>query len=509
MDPLHDKYNKITAPISTNLDETIKTVDTLTKDCDDFVKRRFTIGGINTVDIYFVYIDNMVDKTLLEEDTLRYLIYEMNQMPVSNQFDYIRDKGLRSADISEAETMDDAMNFIFGGDTIIFVDGYNKAIRVSVRGMASRGIEKSENEVAVRGSKESFTEALFLNRVLLRRRVKDTNMKIKQFIVGTRTLTDVAMVYLDGVAQSKIIADVEKRINEYTIDGIFDSGMLEQLIENNQNSPFPEIQATERPDKAASAIVEGRVVIVVDNSPTVLIVPATLNSFYQASDDFYNRWEIATLMRILRYIGSFLTMFLPGLYIAVVNYQPELLSPALALSFAAAREGVPFSVLIEVIIMEIAFEMLLEAGVRLPGPMGSMLGIVGGLVIGDAAVNANLVSPMVVIIVALTAISAFTIPNEAFASSFRLIRFYSIILSAFLGLYGFVLSFMFLLIHLAGLRSFGVPYLAPYVASGLNASNDGKDALIRFPIRKMTNRPSFAKGDERVRLVRNYKYKDN
>lgn len=142
MDPLHDKYNKITAPISTNLDETIKTVDTLTKDCDDFVKRRFTIGGINTVDIYFVYIDNMVDKTLLEEDTLRYLIYEMNQMPVSNQFDYIRDKGLRSADISEAETMDDAMNFIFGGDTIIFVDGYNKAIRVSVRGMASRGIEK-------------------------------------------------------------------------------------------------------------------------------------------------------------------------------------------------------------------------------------------------------------------------------------------------------------------------------------------------------------------------------
>ena len=509
MDPLHDKYNKITASISINLDQTIKIVDALTKDCDDFVKRRFTIGGINTVNIYFVYIDNMVDKTLLEEDTLRYLIHGMNEMPMFNQFEYIRDKGLRSADVSEAKTMDDAMNFIFGGDTIIFVDGYNKAIRVSVRGMASRGIQKSENEVAIRGSKESFTEAFYLNRVLLRRRVKDANMKIKQFIVGTRTLTDVAMVYLDGVAQPKIIADIEKKINEYIIDGIFDSGMLEQLIENNQNSPFPEIQATERPDKAASAIVEGRVVIIVDNSPTVLIVPATLNSFYQASDDSYNRWEIATLMRILRYIGSFLTMFLPGLYIAVVNYQPELISPALALSFAAAREGVPFSVLIEVVIMEVAFEMLLEAGVRLPGPMGSMLGIVGGLVIGDAAVSANLVSPMVVIIVALTAISAFTIPNEAFASSFRLIRFYSIILSAFLGLYGFVLSFMFLLIHLAGLRSFGVPYLAPYVASGLNGSNDGKDALIRFPIRKMTNRPSFAKEDERVRLVRNYEYKDN
>src|SRR5690554_3955250 len=161
MDLLHDKYNKIIAPISKDLDETIKTVDELTKDCDDFVKRRFTIGGMNTVDIYFVYIDNMVDKTLLEEDTLRYLIHGMNEMPMFNQFEYIRDKGLRSADVSEAKTMDDAMNFIFGGDTIIFVDGYNKAIRVSVRGMASRGIQKSENEVAIRGSKESFTEAFY------------------------------------------------------------------------------------------------------------------------------------------------------------------------------------------------------------------------------------------------------------------------------------------------------------------------------------------------------------
>lgn len=502
MDPLHDKYNQIKVPISKDLDETIKTVEALTKDCDDFVKRSFTIGGKYKVDIYFIYIDNMVDKTLLEEDTLRYLIYEMNDMPEYHKFDYIKNKGLRTADISVVENMDEAMNFIFGGDTLIFVDGYEQAIRVSVRGMASRGIQKSENEVAIRGSKESFTEAFYLNRVLLRRRVKDSNMKMKQFKVGTRTLTDVAMVYLDGVAESELLDEVERKIKEYKIDGIFDSGMLEQLMENNPNSPFPEIQATERPDKAASAIVEGRIVILVDNSPTALIIPATLNSFFQASDDSYNRWQVATLMRILRYIGSFLTMFLPGLYIAIVNYQPELISPSLALSFAAAREGVPFSVLIEIVAMELAFEMLLEAGVRLPGPMGSMLGIVGGLVIGDAAVNANLISPMVVIIVALTAISAFTIPNEAFASSFRLIRFFCIILSAFLGLYGFILSFMFLLIHLAGLRSFGVPYLVPYVASGRNGGSDGRDALVRFPMRKMTTRPSFAREDERVRLVK-------
>ena len=330
MDPLHDKYNQIKVPISKDLDETIKTVEALTKDCDDFVKRSFTIGGKYKVDIYFIYIDNMVDKTLLEEDTLRYLIYEMNDMPEYHKFDYIKNKGLRTADISVVENMDEAMNFIFGGDTLIFVDGYEQAIRVSVRGMASRGIQKSENEVAIRGSKESFTEAFYLNRVLLRRRVKDSNMKMKQFKVGTRTLTDVAMVYLDGVAESELLDEVERKIKEYKIDGIFDSGMLEQLMENNPNSPFPEIQATERPDKAASAIVEGRIVILVDNSPTALIIPATLNSFFQASDDSYNRWQVATLMRILRYIGSFLTMFLPGLYIAIVNYQPELISPSLA-----------------------------------------------------------------------------------------------------------------------------------------------------------------------------------
>jgi spore germination protein len=228
-----------------------------------------------------------------------------------------------------------------------------------------------------------------------------------------------------------------------------------------------------------------------------------MNSFFQASDDTYSRWEVATMIRILRFLGAFITVALPGLYIAVVNYQPELLSSALALSFAAAREGVPFSVLFEVILMEFAFEMLLEAGIRLPGPMGSTLGIVGGLVIGDAAVSANLVSPMVVIIIAMTAISAFTVPNESFAAAFRVVRYLIIILSAFLGLYGFVLGLMILLIHLAGLKSFGIPYLLPFAASGLGGKSDGRDAIIRFPMNKLKDRPVYAKDDARVRLVRN------
>lgn len=502
MSVLHDELNKITAPLTKNLQENIDTMDALFKDCADAIKRKMTVGGINKVDIYFVYIDNMVDKTLLEEDTLRNLIYRMDDMPAQDQFDYIKDKGLRSADISEVVTMYEAVKFILGGDTIILVDGYDKALKVSVRGMASRGVPTAENEVAVRGSKESFSEALYINRVLLRRRIKDTNMKIVQTTVGTRTLTDVAIVYIEGVARPEVVEEIQQRIREFVVDGIFDSGMLEQLTERNVFSPFPEFQATERPDKAASALVEGRVVLIVDNSPMALLLPTTMNSFFQASDDTYSRWEVATMIRIIRFLGAFITVALPGLYIAVVNYQPELLSSALALSFAAAREGVPFSVLFEVILMEFAFEMLLEAGIRLPGPMGSTLGIVGGLVIGDAAVSANLVSPMVVIIIAMTAISAFTVPNEAFSAAFRVVRYLIIILSAFFGLYGFVLGIMILLIHLAGLKSFGVPYLLPFAASGLGGKSDGRDAIIRYPLNKLKDRPSYAKDDARVRLVR-------
>lgn len=503
MSVLHDEYNKIIAPITKNLQENIDTMEALFKDCVDASKRKLTIGGTNKVDIYFVYMDNMIDKALLEDDTLRYLIYRMDDMPAQNQFDYIKEKGLRSVDISEVVTMHDAINSILSGDTIILVDGYDKALNVSNRHMANRGVPTAENEVAVRGSKESFSEALSINRVLLRRRIKDTNMKIVQTKVGTRTQTEVAIVYIEGVAKPEVVEEIQRRMKNFVIDGIFDSGMLEQLTERNVYSPFPEFQATERPDKAASALVEGRVVLIVDNSPMVLLLPTTMNSFFQASDDTYSRWEVATMIRILRFLGAFITVSLPGLYIAVVNYQPELLSSALALSFAAAREGVPFSVLFEVILMEFAFEMILEAGIRLPGPMGSTLGIVGGLIIGDAAVSANLVSPMVVIIIAITAISAFTVPNEAFATAFRLIRFLIIILSAFLGLYGFVLGLMILLIHLAGLKSFGIPYLLPFAASGMGGKSDGRDAIIRFPLNKLTDRPIYAKDDARIRLVRN------
>lgn len=505
MQNLYNGLDQIQVKLEKSLDKNVQNVDALFKDVADAVKRRFTIGGENKVDIYFLYMDNMVNKELVEMDTLRYLIYKMDDLPKEKQFEYIVNKGIRSADVSILTTMEDVVDNVLSGDTAIFVDGSDQVIRVSIKGFANRGVPTTSNEVTVRGSQEAFSEALFINRVLLRKRIKDCRFKIIQKKVGIRSKTDIAICYIEDIVKPEILKDLYKRLDDFIVDGIFDSGMLEQLTERNHYSPFPEFQATERPDKAASALTEGRICIIVDNSPMVLLLPTTLNAFYQASDDYYSRWEIATFARILRYIASFVAVALPGLYITIVNYQAELVSSNLALSFAAAREGVPFSILLEVIIMEVAFELLLEAGIRLPGPMGNTIGIVGGLIIGDAAVNAHLASPMVVIVVALTAIAAFTIPNEAFSAAFRLVRYMIIFLSAWFGLYGFIIGVVVLFIHLCSLTSFGTPYLTPFVGATINGGSDYKDSIIKMPTDKLTKRPSFAQRGARRRLIKKNK----
>lgn len=505
MSKYHDRENKITKPISKHISENIALIKELFKDSSDIVSNEFLIGGEHKVKVFIVYLDNMINLTLINDCIIRNLQSHMEDLPEKGKFDYIKENGIRSADVSVKTNMNDAITTLLCGETLVLVDGYEKIISVSIKMFAGRGVSESKNEVAIRGSKESFTELISVNRVLLRRRIRDTNFKIKGKKIGVRTKTDVALAYIEDITQPELLEEIERRLDEYIIDGILDSGMLEQLLERNVYSPFPEFQATERPDKVASALLEGRVAILVDNSPMAIIAPATFNSYFQASDDYYEKWGIASFTRILRYIGAFLTMVLPGLYIAVINYQPEILTSPMALTFAASREGVPFSVLFEILLMEVAFQLILEAGIRLPGPMGSTLGIVGGLIIGDAAVSANIVSPMVVIIVALTAITAFTVPNASFASAFRLIRYFVAILASFLGLYGLIISIMFVLIHLAGLKSFGIPYMMPFDASGINNGSDMQDMLIRLPLRFFKKRPIFSNKNERVRLVKKKK----
>ena len=352
------------------------------------------------------------------------------------------------------------------------------------------------------GPKDSFNESLRTNTALIRRRVRDTRMKVVQLRIGTRSKTDVALMYIEDLAKDEVVKEIKKQLDELNIDGIFDSGMLEQLMEQDSKSPFPQYQLTQRPDKAASGLMEGRIVLVVDNSPEVIVLPVTLNIFFQASDDYYNRWEVATFARILRYISSFIAIGLPGFYIAIANYHPEILPTPFMLSIVSAREGVPFPVVVEVLLLELAFELLREAGIRLPGQLGGTIGIVGGLIVGQAAVDANIVSTIVVIVVAFTAIASFSIPNESFSGVFRLLRFSIMLVCAIWGLYGFFLGFLAIAIHLMKLQSYGIPYLFPTVSATVEETDPWEDYMVRLPIRRMIFRPWFTKDGAKKRQGR-------
>lgn len=497
---MHDQNNVIIVPITSNLQENIDAYEVIFDKCADVVKRKFTIGEDNTVDIYLSYIDLLIDRDLLEEHTIESLVRNTNHIPPNEQFEYIYNHGFQTADVAILYTMEDIVQAVLSGDAILMVENSKLAIKVAIRGYPGRGVSEADTEVTIRGAKDSFTESMAINKVLIRRRIRDSKLKVEQVKVGLRSRTDIGIMYISDIAEDNLVKDIKDRLAQFDIDGVLDSGMIEQLTEGQWNSPFPQYQSSIRPDKIASGILEGRIAVLVDNSPYVLLLPTTVNSFFQAADDYYTRWEIASFTRLLRYIAAIISIVLPGLYIAIANYQSEMIPTSLVLSLAAAREGVPFTVVWEVIIMEIAFELLKEAGIRLPGPMGSTIGIIGGLIIGDAAVSANIVSPIIVIIVALTAVASFAIPNETFATAFRITRYLLIILSAWFGIYGLISGIVITLIHLSSLESFGIPYLMPFVASGMEGGEDSRDGLIRFPTKKLYKRPIYSKQEEKIRF---------
>ena len=318
-----------------------------------------------------------------------------------------------------------------------------------------------------------------------------------------RSHTLVQILYMEDLVHEKLLEDVKERLEEFEIDGILDSGMLEQLTEDAWYSPFPQYQTTERPDRAVQEILNGKVVLLCDNSPEALVLPGNFNSFMESSEDWYHRFEMASFLRVLRYLAVIMAVILPGLYLAVIRFHTQILPSNLILSFAEAREGVPFSSVVELIFLELAFELIREAGVRIPGALGNAIGIVGGLVIGQAAVEANLVSPIVVMIVALTALGSLTVPNEEFASAFRMLKYGFLILGGYLGIYGLVLGVYFTVGHLAGLLSFGVPYLVPFIKKErLSGMGDG---ILRIPFRKRWKRPLYAREEEKIRLRMNQK----
>ncbi len=498
--------------IDENLQFNIDYLNTKFSDCNDIVSREIRVGRNGCIPIYICYIDMMINRDTIDYNVLRPLLFEGRLSDYdkeqiyslgSDLYEVLLSNGISTLDLTYTEDIDEVVKAVLVGDTPILVDGLQKAIILSTKGYKNRGVPECTTEVIVKGSKEAFSEVFRINTTLIRRRIKDSNLKVKQMSLGKRSQTYIGVMYMENLVRQEVLDEVFKRIDKINIDAILDSSYVEQYIEDDKNSPFPTVQLTERPDKASSALLEGRVCIVVDNSPFVLLVPSTLNVFFQSSEDYYQRYEIMSFVRTLRFLAAFITLTLEGLYLCVSLYHPSMISLDLILKMSEARQSVPFPAVLEVIIMDLSFELLREGGIRLPSPVGGTIGIVGGLIIGQSAVEASLVSPIVVIVVAFSAVCSFLIPNDSLVSSFRLLKFLVIIASAFLGFYGFSLILIFIAIHLCSLESFGIPYLYPFVSGEINHYTDFKDTIFRLPLSKMNKRPIFTNPKQTTRGVDN------
>ncbi len=486
--------------VSKNLDENIHWWKTAFSDCADIKMLEMSLGEDMSVRTFLTYIEITGGESMLEKSAIGSLLTSLTRLPREEVLRKMRENGMGVSDAVPFATMQEAADGMLAGECILFFDGFDRAVKIPDKGYPAMSLQEVESEKSVRGSNERFSNSVKQNAALIRKRVRSADVKVREQKVGVRSNTNLYLVYYDGLIYPEFLKEMERRLESFTIDGVQDIGVVQQLSEKYWYSPFPQFQVTERPDRAAMAILEGRMVVLLDNSPEALIFPTDYNSFIKTTDDYYSRWEIASFTRILRYVASFFAMVLPGIYLAVTNFHTQILPTKLLLSFAAARQGVPFPGVIEVLLMELSFELLREAGVRLPGAMGNTIGIVGGLIIGQAAVDANIVSPMVVIIVAFTALCSFAIPNEDFATAFRLLKFVFIGLCAVWGYYGFLIGLLFVLIHLAQLESFGMPYFTPFVGADLSKNADVGDTFVRPPSELLKRRPVYANKNNRMRL---------
>jgi len=486
--------------ISKNLEKNITIIENAFQNCGDIVKRHFFVGEKKDIAVYMIYTDNIVNGNAIEESILTNI---MNRCRIDGKKEgmlkRLNEEVIAIGEMNEVKTFQEIFDAVLLGDTILLMDGNDIALQASTKGFPSRGVSEAKTEVVVQGPKDAFTEIGATNIVLIRRRIRDTKLKVKRTKVGKRSKTDVAILYMEDIVRKEILQEVEYKINQIDIDVILDSGYIDQLLENKWLSPFPQLQMTERPDKASSALLEGRVVIVIDNTPFVVMVPATLNVFFQAAEDYYDRWGIMSFIRLIRYCAGFLAVALPGLYIALTVFHPSMIPTNLALKIAETRQNIPFPAVGEILIMELAFELLREAGIRLPSPVSSTIGIVGGIIIGQAAVEAGIVSPSVVIVSALTGICTFVIPNIALVSGLRLTKYIVLLFSSLLGLYGFWLALILMLIHMASLKSFHIPFLYPFCSASINDYNDLEDSIFRLPLWFMKKRPIFSNDKHRQR----------
>lgn len=455
-------------------------------DCSDVVIRSFKLK--DETKLILVHIDGMTRLDSVEEKFLEPLIF--SGLPqgldrIQTLAEMLRREWIPLTDVNTDKSMDDLVHHILQGNLGILLDGEVSALIAQVQGYETRGIQEPHKEATLRGSKEGFVENIRVNTTLIRRRIIHPLLKMEPYTIGKYTKTEVILTYMKGIADESVLSEVREKLGKIELDGIIDSAYIEEWLENSPFSIFSQIQNTERPDITAASLLEGKIALITNGTPFVLILPMTLWSGLQSADDYFERFIFVILTRMIRYIMTFISFALPAIYVALSTFHPEMVPSNLMIGIATARESSPFPTVIEVCIMMVIFDGLQEAGVHLPNQLGPVVSIIGALVIGQAAVEAGIISTPIIIVISLTGVAAYTIPRYSTTLPFRIIRYLFLFVSGLLGFVGFAFGIIFLLIHLVSLESFGTPYMspvAPFDRKGM------RDLFIRFPFWSKSDR---------------------
>jgi spore germination protein KA len=458
----------------------------------DIVLREFDIThGCKSVRAFIIFFDGMTDREVINNYILKPLMVN-SVMPLKDTAETLEDYVVRQlmphCQVSVNKSYKKAVESVNFGGCALFAEGLDVCFTADVKGWEHRGVEKPNNEIIIKGPQEAFNEVLRTNSAQIRKRLKDEDLIAEDITVGKVSRTPCTIMYIKDVANDALVAEIRRRLEGIRVDYMLDAGVLEQLIEDSTIYPSPQMISTERPDYVAELLVSGRVAIIVDGSPNVLVVPITAFDLMHSPEDNYIRYPYVNLLRYIRYVAGFVALLLPGLYVAVTNYHHEMIPTDLLLAIEASREKVPFPSLVEILLMELSFELIREAGLRVPGPIGPTLGIIGALILGQAAVAANIVSPILIIIVAVTGIGSFAIPNYSLAYSIRIMRFIFIFLGVLAGFLGITLGLFIAGSWSAALKSFGVPFMAPL---GPKTSGRFNNIIFRAPEWKMEYRPDY------------------
>lgn len=466
-------------PLSENVEENIRKLEMALGNSDDISIRRL---NVSTKNVGIIHIKGIVDDQSITENVISPIIQLNRETHTIKTAEDLVDRMVQSISLTSIEFISNwpkLLESILAGDTVILLDDSLKAITLGTRKIQSRSITEPTTQTVIKGPKDSFTENLSTNISLVRSRIQNPKLRLKTTKVGSVTKTDIGIMYIEGIADHNIVTEAMSRIKKIKIDSILEANYIEEAVRDNRKTLFPLMQSSERPDTVAANLLEGKIAIIIQGTPFVLLLPIYFIQLFQSPEDYYENYVFSSFLRLIR-IGAFLlNMYASAIYLALITHHQGLIPTTLMVTLMAQRERVPFPAIIELLLMELAFEILREAGVRMPRAIGPAVSIVGALILGQAAVEAGFVSAAIVIIVATSAINSFTLPNTNIVNVARGLRFLLILSSAFIGFYGILLFTLCMLVHLCSLRSFGVPYFAPFAPF---RKSDQKDSLVRFSV---------------------------